>query len=352
MAPRPRWHHTLTAAQAEALTAVEIYNSPTSLRPLEGFLVHMHVAWLYLLHAAFDKSKIPYHYKDQKSGRYIKIDGEKKSWELQKCIEVRWPSTKEPVRQNLELTVQLRNKIEHRFERGLMVAASGFAQSLIMNFEAELIRSFGVAYSIADRVHIPVALSTFSREGAAAMASSQLLLPRRLRDFFIDYRSRLDEGVLNDQAFEMRIEIVQKRSPKTEADLAVSFVREDDLTSEELSAYKELERVGRVILRDKDRDVANLGWLKPSAASAAIQEGLSVRFRPSAEFPRAWRHYKVRPDKTAAGKQRGKTITKYCRYDEPHDDYLYSQEYVGFIVRELSNVASFQSVIGWPPKPL
>ncbi|GIH21360.1 DUF3644 domain-containing protein [Rugosimonospora africana] len=352
MAPRPRWHYTLNAAQAEALTAVEIYNSPTSLRPLEGFLVHMHVAWLYLLHATFDKAKTPYHYKDPKTGRYIKVDGEKKSWELQKCIETRWPSAKEPVRQNLELTVQLRNKIEHRFERGLMVAASGFAQSLIMNFEAELVGSFGVAYSIADRVHIPVALSTFSREGAAAMASSQLLLPQRLRDFFIDYRTRLDEGVLNDQAFEMRIEIVQKRSPKSEADLAVSFVREDDLTSEELNAYKELERVGRVILRDKDRDVANFGWMKPSAASAAIQARLAVRFSPSAEFPRAWRYYKVRPNKTGLGKQRSKTIGKYCRYDEAHDDYLYSQEYVDFIVSELSDAAAFQSVIGWLPKQL
>ncbi|PRY18881.1 DUF3644 domain-containing protein [Pseudosporangium ferrugineum] len=352
MAPRPRWHHTLTAAQAEALTAIEIYNSPTSLRPLEGFLVHMHVAWLYLLHASFDKQKISYHYKDPKTGRYVRVDGEKKSWELQKCVEVRWPSVKEPVRQNLELTVQLRNKIEHRFERGLMVAASGFAQSLIMNYEAELVSTFGNAYSIADRVHIPVALSTFSREGAAAMASSQLLLPKRLRDFFIDYRARLDDGVLNDQAFEMRIEIVQKRSPKTEADLAVSFVREDDLTSDELDAYKQLERVGRVILRDKDRDVANVGWLKPSAASAAIQAGLTFRFSPSAEFPRAWRHYKVRPDKTAVGRQRNKTTEMYCRYDEPHDDYLYSQAYVDFIVSELSDPVKFQEVIGWPPKSL
>ncbi|WP_104113290.1 DUF3644 domain-containing protein [Micromonospora chalcea] len=352
MAPRPRWHHTLKAAQAEALTAVEIYNSPTSLRPLEGFLVHMHVAWLYLLHAGFDKSKIPYHYKDPKTGRYVKIDGDRKSWELQKCVEHRWPSAKDPVRQNLELTVQLRNKIEHRFERGLMVAASGFAQALIMNFEAEIAGSFGSPYSIADRVHIPVALSTFSRDGAAALASSQLLLPKRLRDFFIDYRANLDEDVLNDQAFELRIEIVQKRSPKTEADLAVSFVREDALTPEELNAYRELERVGRVILRDKDRDVANLGWMKPSIASVAIQKGLGVRFSASAEFPRAWKHYKVRPARSVTGKRRNKTDPEYCRYDEAHDDYLYSQRYVDFVIAELGEAAAFEAVIGWAPKSL
>ncbi len=352
MAPRPRWHHALKAAQAEALTAVEIYNSPTSLRPLEGFLVHMHVAWLYLLHAGFDKSKTPYHYKDPKTGRYVKVDGERKSWELQKCIEYRWPSLKSPVRRNLELTVQLRNKIEHRFERGLMVAASGFAQALIMNFEAEILASFGNAYSIADRVHIPVALSTFSREGAAAMASAQLKLPKRLRDFFIDYRANLEDEVLNDQAFELRIEIVQKRSPKTEADLAVTYVREDELTGEELDAYRALERTGRVILRDKNRDVANLGWMKPAVASAAIQQGLGVRFSASAEFPRAWKHYKVRPDTGTTGKRRNNTKPEYCRYDEPHDDYLYSQKYVDYIVAELADPDAFESAIGWPPKAL
>jgi hypothetical protein len=350
MAPPPRWHHALKAAQAEALTAVEIYNSPTSLRPLEGFLVHMHVAWLYLLHAGFDKSKTPYHYTDPKTGRYVKVNGERKSWDLQKSIEYRWPSAGSPVRQNLELTVQLRNKIEHRFERGLMVAASGFAQALIMNFEAELVDTFGSDYSIAGRVHIPVALSTFSREGAAAMASAQLKLPKRVRDFFIDYRAKLGDEILNDQAFELRIEIVQKRSPKTEADLAVSFVREDELDGEELDAYRALERVGRVILRDKDRDVANLGWMKPSVASAAVQAALGVRFTASAEFPRAWKHYKVRPDSGATGKQRNKTIPEYCRYDEAHDDYLYSQKYVDLIVAELAHPDAFQSVIGWPPK--
>jgi hypothetical protein len=352
MARRPRWHYALQAAQAEALTAVEIYNSPTSLRPLEGFLVHMHVAWLYLLHAGFEKSRIPYHYKDSRSGRYVRVDGERKTWELQKCIEQRWPSPNSPVRRNLELTVQLRNRIEHRFERGLMVAASGFAQALIMNFEAEIATNFGSAYSIADRVHIPVSLSTFSREGAAAMASAQVLLPKRLRDFFIRYRAGLDDEVRNDQAFELRIEIVQKRSPKTEADLAVSFVREDELAGEELAAYRALERVGRVILRDKNRDVANLGWMKPAGASAAIQAGLGMRFGPFAEFPRAWKHFKVRPGSEVTGKRRAETDPEFCRYDEAHDDYLYSQKYVQFIVAELADPDTFRSVIGWAPKSL
>ncbi|MEU1607171.1 DUF3644 domain-containing protein [Micromonospora matsumotoense] len=351
MAPRPRWHHTVKAAQAEALTAVEIYNSPTWLRPLEGFLVHMHVAWLYLLHAGFDKAGVSYHYRDSKTGRYTKVDGERKSWELQKCVEHRFSSS-DPVRKNLELTVQLRNKIEHRYERGMMVAAAGFAQALIINFEDDMVAVFGSNYSVADRVHLPVSLSTFSREGAATLASAQLSLPKRLRDFFIEYRAGLDEDLLNNRAFELRIEIVQKRSPKTQADLAVSFVRLDELTPEEVEAYRSLERVGRVILRDKERDVANFGWMKPSAASAAIQRRLGFRFSHSAEFPKAWKHYQVRPAKDVSVRDKNKTDPQYCRYDDAHNDYLYSQRYVEFVVSKLKEEAVFEKVIGWLPKPL
>lgn len=40
-------------------------------------------------------------------------------------------------------------------------------------------------------------------------------------------------------------------TPKSEADLAVEFVRLDDLTDEEREAYEGLNRTGRVIIREK-----------------------------------------------------------------------------------------------------
>jgi hypothetical protein len=73
---------------------------------------------------------------------------------------------------------------------------------------------------------------------------------------------------------------------------------------------------------------------------------------PSAEFPRAWKHYKVRPDSSAPRERRSKTNADYCRYDEAHNDYPYSQQYVDFIVTELASPDRFKSVIGWEPKAL
>ena len=126
------------AAREEALQAVEIHNSPMSPRPLEGFLVHMHIAWLYVLHAGFEMNGTDYHYR-LPNGRYDKVDGEPKSWDLVKSIKERWSTSSDPVRANLEMTAALRNKVEHRYERGLQVATYGFTQALTVNLEGELV---------------------------------------------------------------------------------------------------------------------------------------------------------------------------------------------------------------------
>lgn len=350
MPRKPIWHYMLLDSREEALTAVELHNGPRSGRPLEGFLVHMHIAWLYLLHARFERDGINYHYRDGKTGRYVKIDGERKAWDLDKSARYRWQDAGDPVRANLEVTTSLRNKVEHRYERGLMVAALGFTQALTMNYEQELVSEFGSKYSIADQVHLPVSLSTFSREGAAGMVAAQSALPAKLRDFFIDYRAGLDSETASDRSFEFRIEIIQKRAPKSEADLAVSFLRMEDLTEEELAGYEALERTGRIILREKVRDVVNAGWMKPTAAAAQVQEALGCRFSPSSEFPRAWQSLKVRPPTKTKGKGRAKTDARYCRYDEPHDDYLYSAAFVQLVVDSCDTAESFEAIIGWPPK--
>jgi len=341
------------ASQAEALTAVELHNSVLAPRPLESFLVHMHVAWLYLLHSEFERKGVDFHYREQGTQRFVRVDGDEKSWELEKCIVHRWPNSVDPVRKNLELTVKLRNKVEHRWERGLMVASFGFTQAHIINYEKELVAEFGVEYSIANRVHFPVALSTFSREGVAALVKAQEELPKPLRDFFIEFRAGLTDEVLSDKQFEFRIEIIQKRTPKSEADLAVEFVRLDDLTEEERVAYEGLEKTGRVIIREKltpapdDRD-----WLSPKEVSAGVQGKLGWRFVASAEFPKAWQHFKVRPGTNAVGEARKKTIPEYCRFDKRYESYSYTREFVDLLVRECATPEAFEIVIGWPPRPL
>ena len=59
------------------------------------------------------------------------------------------------------------------------------------------------------------------------------------------------------------------------------------------------------------------------------------------------KHYGVRPPKGAAQPER--TKQKYCVYDEPHGDYLYTDAWVSLLVKELGDPHRFEEVIGKPP---
>ena len=65
MARRPHWWHHLQASKQEALLAVDLYNQSRRERRLEAFVVHMHMAWLYLLQARFERDGIDFWYRNE-----------------------------------------------------------------------------------------------------------------------------------------------------------------------------------------------------------------------------------------------------------------------------------------------
>jgi Protein of unknown function (DUF3644) len=148
------------ASRDEASLAVRLYNDATDIRSFEGFVVHMHLAWLYLLYAEFTRDKIDYRYWQRDNPRRLeRVDGEPKQWELARSVRERWPDPRNPVRANLDLFIGLRNKVEYRYARdhaALAAAVSGQAQAMLLNYEKELTDQFGIASSLATRLRFPV----------------------------------------------------------------------------------------------------------------------------------------------------------------------------------------------------
>lgn len=64
MARPPRLQATLDASAQEACLAVRLYNDSAE-RAFEGFVIHMHMAWLYLLHAQFIREDVDFRYWDK-----------------------------------------------------------------------------------------------------------------------------------------------------------------------------------------------------------------------------------------------------------------------------------------------
>jgi hypothetical protein len=228
---RATWRVLLDGARDEALLAVDLYNAPLQPRRFEGFLVHIHMAWLYLLHAEFRRDGVDYHYR-LPNGWFVRIDGEPKTWELKRSAEQRWAAT-DPVRKNLELTIGLRNKIEHRYHEATTQVASGYAQALLINFEQELVDQFGERYSLARQLRFPVFVGSITPLGEAQIQQLRGSVPKGTRDFIARFEADLDSSITSDPRYEFRVNLVPKLGAKTEADAALTYVRESDLTEDE-----------------------------------------------------------------------------------------------------------------------
>jgi hypothetical protein len=106
----------------------------------------------------------------------------------------------------------------------------------------------------------------------------------------------------------------------------------------------------RTIVRDKHVPVSNVDKHRPGDVCKRVSEVLGVKFTASSDHVRAWKHYKVRPPTGAANPRR--TDARFCVYDEAHNDYVFTDAWVGRLTSDLSDPENFRKVIGHRPIPL
>jgi hypothetical protein len=348
----PRWQATLDASVEEACLAVRIYNDPAETRSFEAFVVHMHLAWLYLLHADFLRDGTDFRYWDKRyKNRLLKIDGEPKRWELERCLSERWPEKSDPVRANMGLFIRLRNRLEHRHahaDAALMLNLSGHSHALLMNFEEELTSQFGGQETLALRLRIPLFIGTFSPQGEQALRRFRKTLPKDLQGFLTDYEAGLEDAVSADPRYEFRLRATVELAPKDPDAVAIQFTRYVDMTDEERAAVEEIGRRGQVIVRDRKQPVSGLGRLMPKAAAAEVQQGLPYVFNQS-HFTAAWKCLKAHPQKGARNPEH--TNPDWCEYDEPTRSYRFTRAFVKHLIKKCSTPEGFLEVTGMDPRP-
>jgi hypothetical protein len=318
-------------SKAEALLAVELYNTTGERRSLEAFVVHMHLAWLYLLHAEFTRDGVDFRYWDKDHRRLIRVDGEPKTWGLAECARRRWPAANEPVRRNLEFFIGLRNRIEHRHQDAVGVAVAGHAQAMILNYETELVAAFGADEGLADRLRFPVFLTSLTSSGAAAIKKVRAQLPVRAARYINDFHDGLDRVVASDPKFEFRVHLVPQLGSRTASDLAISFVPLESLNAEARRALEEIGSAGLIATKVRHEPVQYLNWYRPKDVVrklADIVPGFTMN-----SHTEAWRRHGVRPNSDAVDP--AATDPRYCIYDRAHGDYLYSDAWAEKLIAEL-----------------
>jgi len=231
-----------------ALLAVEVYNKPRTTFRSQNFIVLMIIAWTRLFHAYFYKTiGNKYYYK--RKGRYEIVDGERKAWELDTCIN-KYGNLGESVAANLRFFIGLRNRIEHRttLTSETDTAIFGECQSLLYNYESAIQDFFGPDYALHESLVFALQFSHLRKpQQELANKSAVLRDVRDILDYVSTYRAALSEGVFNSQQFSVKLICVPRISNTNRQDLAVEFVRWSELSEKDKEDYEKLN----VIIKDR-----------------------------------------------------------------------------------------------------
>jgi hypothetical protein len=337
MARKPAWWHVLQSSKNEARLAVDLYNRSGNERQLEAFIVHMSMGWLKLLQAnALNSGGDPY-VRGNGNRRIRHPDGDWTYKSLHTMAYEYFPE-KDARAVNLTFFTGLRNRIEHRHEKNIASLVSGRTQSYLLNYESTLVEMFGEAESLATELRFPLFVSTITGDGVQAIKAIRQAVPKGILEWIQDFDTDVDESVTRDQSFEFRVFLLPHTGPKTKADAAMTFVREEELDESE---RKVLDQV-RTVVREKQVPVESLGSMRAGQVVDAVCEQIP-------EFTmnwhtRAWKYFKVRPD--ARTKNRSATRSDFCRYSAPFERYVYTQSWVDFLIRKFSDPATRVEILG------
>jgi hypothetical protein len=334
-------------ARDAALLAVEVYNKPAVSFKSSAYISLMVMAWTALLHAIVLRGGGKPFYKAP-NGRFDKVDGDFRHWELGECARQHWKdSPHDPVRRNLEFFIPLRNKIEHRHLPALDNAVFGECQALLLNFDEALGQHFGKSNQIRESLSFSLQLFPSGESFAHAVKGNKNL--SEIKRFMDEYRGMLTAEVAGSSQFAFKAFLIQVTNHAAKDALPIQFFHRDKLTEEQKAEFDKFA----VMVKWKDAGGGNKGYCKPGSVVYQVQAALGDpkvnraggardKFNTTTH-QRCWKYYKARPltgavDPTA-------TETKWCAYDAVHNDYVYTPAWVVFLVEKMKDDNEYAAVM-------
>ncbi|EGJ75712.1 hypothetical protein STTU_2923 [Streptomyces sp. Tu6071] len=238
--------------------------------------------------------------------------------------------------------------MEHRYEHNLKIVTGGRAQALVVNYEQEMVAHFGPECSLADRLRFPISLQALTAEGREQLQAAAKKLPKHTRDLVAKFEAAIDPALLDDLRYDYRVRLVPIIGSKTDADLAINFVKLDELSESERRTMVEAGRLGTVIEKVKHVEVADKDKLLPGRVARLVEDQVPFEFSVHNEHAKMWRRLGVRPATGASDPHA--TNAKYCIYSEAFGAYVYTPAWVKKVVREIGTVEKYRSFFGREPR--
>jgi hypothetical protein len=331
-------------ARHAALEAVAAYNNPLASFKSGTYVVLMHVAWTAVLHAVFWKRKVKPWYRKAGSVRFERMDGRPKTWDLSECVRQYWGGQDDAVSQNLRFFIGIRNFIEHADAPEIDLDIFGECQAMLLNFESFLAGQFGDRFSLNATLAFSLQFSRM-REPQAQEAMRRLLAKPAhadIRAYIERFRSSLSTDILGDMAYSYKVFLLPMTGSHRSRDaLAVEFVHYDREKPQEYD--KAVSLIKRKLI-----PVINLGKLNPSHVVTRVASAIAPKVFNIDTHTRAWKYWNVRPPRGAPNPT--DCNSTYCQFDDLHRDYAYTDDWVDFLVKELSDDATYKAVRAYRPQ--
>ena len=239
----------LCKSREAALAAVQVFNNPNITFKAEIFVVLMHIAWTYLLHAYYRSKRIEYRYFEMrkvcrkfdrtKSGAY-------KYWELERCINCDDSPLDRATARNLRFLIGLRHEIEHKMTTRIDDYVSARFQATCLNYNRCIKNLFGDKYGIDQHQAFSLQLASLTDEQINMLRDATELPPHIYR-FIEGFDGDLTDEEFNDPRYAYRVLFVRKfANRKGQADRVIEFVSPDSPLAKSLNTkyavIKEQER--------------------------------------------------------------------------------------------------------------
>lgn len=224
----------------------------------------------------------------------------------------------------------------------MLAETAAEAHAYIINFEAELTRRFGADETLGRELKFPVFVQSLSPSRYEEQRALRKSLPAATFSYIAEFRNGVATSVAEDERFAYRLLLLPVKGPKTEADLALNFVNQDDLSEEELRELVGAQ--GSVIIAEKYREAVHGDEMLPKAAAAAVEARIPFRFGVN-DFTRIRKGWQIGPSRSGSREQLAKS-PGYSVYSPAFMQFVYRPKLVDRMVAAIQTAEEYEQLLG------
>lgn len=307
-------HERLIRAREAMVLGVQVFNSPAMRFKSEVFAMLVNVAWTYLLHEYYERKNVKIAGKD---GRSLLLS---QMIDRQDC-----PLSK-GIKDNLKALKILRDDVEHKLLGRADAKWLGLFQACCLNFDKAICDLFGSHLTLSHDLSFAIQFTKMNLEQLTTL--NRYEIPAHIDA--VD--ARLSEGMTEAQIadLEYQFRVVYTLDAVTKSRAHFQFVLPDSAEGKDIRS---------VLVQHKLAD--HLYPHKPGDVVSQVQQKSGKAFT-SHNHTQAWRKFQARPRKETA--QPDNTKRDWCVYHAAHKDYTYSDQWIEFLVTEVSDNQKFDAL--------